>query len=83
MLNPSRARPLPLTLTATMALLAGCALAPVEEAQLAEREARECRTGSSICRKPDGAVSDVRTVSGEAARDAGGTGAAKPKPGQQ
>ncbi len=81
MLNPSRA--LPLTLTALMALLAGCALAPAEEAKLAEREARECRTGSSICRKPDGAVSDVRTVSGQSARDAGGTGAARPKPGQQ
>jgi hypothetical protein len=81
MLNPSRA--LPLTLTAAIALLSGCALAPAEEVKLAEREARECRTGSSICRKPDGTISDARTVSGEAARDAGGTGAAKPKPGQQ
>ncbi len=81
MSNPSRA--LPLTLTAVMALLSGCALAPAEEARLAERETRECRTGSSICRKPDGSISDMRSVSGEAVRDAGGTGVAKPKPGQQ
>jgi hypothetical protein len=57
---------------AASAFVGACAVQPSPDGNLmADGEKRECVTGRTICRKPDpNAISDVRTVSGQAARDA-------------